>query len=109
MKSLIKILNNSTVFSFVGIVWLIMLYCNHKFFIICCIMSPIAVLTIWWLNWDFFKIKYNKLTESEKEIEIKFGKLLWVVAFIFDMVSWPLVLISSSKIILVEEMGEDNV
>ena len=32
-----------------------------------------------------------------------------VFVFIIDMITWPIALINSSKIILVEELGEENV
>jgi hypothetical protein len=102
MKSLIKILSNSAVYFFVTITWILLLYCNHKFLVINFMIAPFAAGMIWWLNWEYYSSQFKKLPE-------KFGWMTWVLMFIFDMVSWPLALIQTSKIVLVEENGGENV
>lgn len=101
MKILVKFLSSPSIITFIAILWLLLLYSNHKFYIINCIISPFATLVIWWLNWKYIKFQSLNLKDFGKKTKI----ILYFLSFILDMLTWPLVLIRSSRIIL----EEDNV
>lgn len=102
MKLLIKFLTNSTVYIIFIILLLFTLCNNHKFFHTYFIISPFATYLIWTLNWDYYKLVAAKA-------EIKLSFITYVAMYVVDMITWPLALIQTSKIILVDEIGEENV
>lgn len=79
-----------------------MMFGHHKLFVVSLLMAPISASCIWWLNWEYYK-------NQETKAGIKFSKLLLIFMFICDMISWPLTLIQTSKIILIHEVGDENV
>lgn len=97
MKSLIKFLSNPLISLISAILLIYIMLHSYKFCITYWLMAIPATGLIWMMNYDYLKMQKNK-----HNIEIT--KSMYLCMFLFDVISWPLSLISTSRIILDEDV-----